>query len=347
MTRVVVNFCNDKSVVLGGVELFNLELESRLVSRGYMIYRARCNSKNVLINTFNRVLKTCSFLLKTGVGRRSRVIIQHGNFLDVLAGFSISVLTFRRIELISHIGTTWNHAKNPFLNLFTRFLFALCLKKLWIIAEQQRSIFTGLECKKIHTLIHSSFSYAKNVAERRCGESPYILFIGRVTRNKGVIDLMSLISDIPKPYQIWIVGNSDADVTEYYENLSAEDQKRIRLVGPVYEIDQKVAIIDRCSFMVYPSYEDAFPLSVIEGYARGKLVICSDISETINFVSYEQLLVEPGDRSGLLDSIKFAIEMPDDAEKVMMRHMKNKALSYAGDAILDDMGFEFRADEDG
>ena len=40
--------------------------------------------------------------------------------------------------------------------------------------------------------------------------------------------------------------------------------KRIFLIGPIYSIREKINIIDNCEFMIYVSYADAFPLTVIE-----------------------------------------------------------------------------------
>lgn len=338
MKGLVITFANDRSTVLGGVEFFNFEFEKRLIAEDYQVFRARSSAPGFATNCVARLIKTLLFLCKNKE-RSYRIIVQHGSFLDVLATLAIAVLIWRRIEVISHIGDSWFHAKNRFLNRLSRRIFNLCLKNLWIIAEKQKSIFRGVESKKVHTLIASELTSISCSNTRSGSSPPYILFLGRVTEKKGAIDLMSVIDQVPNSYEIWFVGPADMDVKKYHHSLPVSQKRRLRLIGSIYEVEEKVALIDGCDFMVYPSYEDAFPLTVIEGFARGRLVISSDISETINFVEFEKLLIQPGDRDKLSLAINVLINIPADTKHVMLKRMMKKAKAYSENAILRDMGF--------
>ena len=97
-------------------------------------------------------------------------------------------------------------------------------------------------------------------------------------------------------------------------------------------------MIDQCLYMVYPSYEDAFPLTVIECFARGKLMLCTNISETINFVASNDLLFSPGDINYLYNFFEY-FSSKNNLNKYydVIKEMKARAHKYAKGAILIDI----------
>ena len=87
---------------------------------------------------------------------------------------------------------------------------------------------------------------------------------------------------------------------------------KIRLLGYISNKKQLINLIDNCIAVVYPSFYDAFPLTVVEAFSRGKPCLCSNISETKYFVDDNSLLFDPNDLLELkkkwrnLDNINFS-----------------------------------------
>ena len=69
--------------------------------------------------------------------------------------------------------------------------------------------------------------------------------------------------------------------------------KRIKFLGFIEKKSDLINIIDDCSVVIYPSFYDAFPLTMIEAYSRGKPCLCSNISESTNFINDERFLFDP------------------------------------------------------
>lgn len=115
-------------------------------------------------------------------------------------------------------------------------------------------------------------------AERVAMGSPYVLYLGRISHEKGV-DLL-VISALERPgVHLKVTGRTDDDysrrIVEMVEDAGASD--RIEFVGFVDGAD-KNALIDGATCVACPStwYEN-MPNAVLEAYAHGKPVIVFDV----------------------------------------------------------------------
>ena len=337
---MIILFANDKQVRMGGVESFNSNLEILLKDREIPFFRARSNLRNVYTNFVIRMLLTISFALKQN---SSRCIIHHSNFLDVLFVLFYSCLTFKRSELISHVGENWKHISNPLLRRISYFILSVFCLKIYYIADKQLDFLPIKKCKKVHSVINGEFAsdktYDRNPVPRNVIDAGYVLFLGRVCERKGVSDLIEAFSRVNNDLYLVIAG----PVEEFFLKKIARKHpklidKKIIFLGPVYDLEKKISLIDQCLFMTYPSYEDAFPITVIECFARGKLMLCTNISETKNFVVSNDLLFSPGD----IDYLRNFFEFFNSKKNLnnyfdVVEEMKASALKYARGEILIDI----------
>jgi glycosyltransferase involved in cell wall biosynthesis len=215
--------------------------------------------------------------------------------------------------------------------------------KIYYIAEKQLNFLPVKKCKKIHTIINGEFASAKtndhNPIPTHIVDAGYVLFLGRVCERKGVIDLIEAFCRIKSDIYLVIAGPAEElflkKIARKYPRLT---DKKIVFLEPVYDLDKKISMIDQCLFMIYPSYEDAFPLTVIECFARGKLMLCTNISETKNFVVSNDLLFSPGDIDYLCNFFEFFNSKKNLNNYFgVIEEMKARALKYARGAILIDI----------
>lgn len=107
-------------------------------------------------------------------------------------------------------------------------------------------------------------------------EGPVVVFIGRVSRDKGAITAAEAIRALREQAQcnvsLILIGPIDRTFARYYERLSASRRKGIVLLGPVDEW-KKHAILERSSMLVLPSRVDSFGIVLLEAWAHGKPVI--------------------------------------------------------------------------
>ena len=133
--------------------------------------------------------------------------------------------------------------------------------------------------------------------------SPVVLFVGRVTRDKGVLDLArafgTLGAELPEAVLL-VVGPDE-------EGLGAEVRRlcggRARVVGYTHAPERYVAAAD---LLCLPSYREGFGAVVIEAAAAGLPAIGSRIYGIVDAVQDGKtgLLFEPGNVGELQDRLR-------------------------------------------
>ena len=112
----------------------------------------------------------------------------------------------------------------------------------------------------------------------------YVLFVGRITPEKGVHHLIEAFRDIDTDRQLVIVGDGSAD-PEYWKSLHmrADGHENVRLLGPVYGEPVR-ELFAHAYLYVQPSEIEGTALSLVEAMGYGNCVLVSDIAENLETV---------------------------------------------------------------
>ena len=106
----------------------------------------------------------------------------------------------------------------------------------------------------------------------------YILYVGRLVEEKGVLDLVRAYKGLNKPgYKLVIVGDADYE-TDYTRELLKEVYGNLRIIltgrlphGHIRKY------YEGCKLLVLPSYSEGFPLVMLEGLLYGAPMLLSNI----------------------------------------------------------------------
>jgi glycosyltransferase involved in cell wall biosynthesis len=131
----------------------------------------------------------------------------------------------------------------------------------------------------------------------------FCLFVGRLSRLKGVQDLILALLDTDTKCVIVGGGPDELTLREYAHSLSLDHKVWFtgalphRLVSELYE---------RAYVAVHPSYAEGFPLVVLEAMSHGLPVIASDIPGMRDAVidGWNGFLYKPGDVPALKSHIR-------------------------------------------
>ena len=133
----------------------------------------------------------------------------------------------------------------------------------------------------------------------------YILYFGRISKEKGLHTLLSVMKLLPE-VQLKIVG--DGPELEIYKNYAIENSlKNVNFLGPKWgeELDP---IIRDSEFVIVPSewYEPSGYV-VLQAFSFGKPVVASNIGGLKDIVVNNEngLLFQSGNKDDLLRTIKF------------------------------------------
>jgi len=108
--------------------------------------------------------------------------------------------------------------------------------------------------------------------------SKILLFVGRVTPDKGIRELLAAFREIvraDKSVFLILVGPFEADAEEIVASASTDDLARnLKIVGYSNEPEKYMALAD---LLCLPSYREGFGTVVIEAAAMGTPTVGTDI----------------------------------------------------------------------
>lgn len=327
-------FSNSTKNTMGGVEIFNEELELLLKKKNIKFNKQESNLKNKHLNYIHRVIKSL-FYIYTSRNKIDFILVQYGNFLDILI-IPLLFISLKKIKVICHIGDTWKHINNLYLRKLTNIILQFFVYELFIITDEQKQFLKHKRTKKIHTIISENF-LQPNINKKE----NFILFLGRICKEKGIEDLIKAYSNLIKRIKLpnlVLIGPCKDDYMKKVFNLIEENHltENIFIKEAIYELDKKIALIDSSEFLIYPSYADAFPLTVIESFSRKIPCLATKISETKNFIEFDEFLFEPGNINELELKLCFLITNKNNINR-HLELMHKKAIEYATGQIINEI----------
>lgn len=139
-------------------------------------------------------------------------------------------------------------------------------------------------------------------------EKVKFLFLGRVGKRKGIIELLEasnlLKSSYGDMFEVWICGDGNISLFEkQIQDYHLESQ--IKYLGWV-EGERKVQLLKDADVFVLPSYNEGLPVSMLEAMAYGMPVISTKVGGIPEVVKDKEsgFLVEPGDVEALRASME-------------------------------------------
>lgn len=136
--------------------------------------------------------------------------------------------------------------------------------------------------------------------------APVVGFVGRITRDKGIHDLLAASHRMRQSgchIHLVIIGPwDDTDPVELECRRSIEEEKWIHHLASVDEPEKYYAALD---VLVFPSYREGFPNVVLEAAASRVPTVGYRVTGVKDAVVHEQtgLLVNPRDWVSLADSV--------------------------------------------
>jgi glycosyltransferase involved in cell wall biosynthesis len=170
-------------------------------------------------------------------------------------------------------------------------------------------------------VLYNSVEQNKRIKEKN--SSPYFLFFGRLSREKGIISLINAFLDLPDQ-QLKIVGTGML----YDEILEmTKESKNIEVLG--YRSGKQLQdIVEGAHFVIIPSewYENN-PMTIIEAYSLGVPVIGTNIGGIPEIIEDGKtgFIVEPYSKQSLKNAVHISSQLTDE----QYSKMSNFAVDFA------------------
>jgi 1,4-alpha-glucan branching enzyme len=148
-------------------------------------------------------------------------------------------------------------------------------------------------------------------------QGPIILYLGRISRQKGVHYLVSSMKEILVSFpsaKLLLVGPDymgyNGHIREFAKALGLDSH--LIFMGPTTDEEEESTIIASCDVFVMPSSFEGFSQAVLKALGQGKPVVVTDVGGLPYEVGYGRfgIITKFGDTSGLAQSILRILNSP-------------------------------------
>ena len=180
-------------------------------------------------------------------------------------------------------------------------------------------------------------------AERYGIPGPFVLFVGRLAPNKGLIPLLEafrVLAEEDPDVSLVLVG-ADGGMDRALELRARElgIDRRVHRVGHVADDAMLASSLHDARLFVLPSEYEAFGLVLLEALAQGTPVISSRVGGIPEFIEDGRagLLVRPGDADALSEALRRLYGDPALARSMGRYGQETTVPRYSWDRVVDEL----------
>jgi starch synthase len=170
---------------------------------------------------------------------------------------------------------------------------------------------------------------------------PYILFVGRVTRQKGIVHLLRALHHVEATYQVVLCAGA-ADTPEIAEEVNAkvaavraDTPNQVVWIQEMVPVERLVTLYSHAAVFVCPSVYEPFGIINLEAMACGTPVVASAVGGIPEVVVHEKTgLLVPFEKAGPetaepKDPQRFARNLAAAVDTLMRSPEKRAAMGTA------------------
>lgn len=262
------------------------------------------------------------------------------NLYICIASYGLSA---KVIVNISGLGSTF--LKSNFLTKIIQFLYKISLKNASTIFFQNKSDLNFFKEKRICKVSSLNLlpgsgidlnKFKKNNHHLVNGSQRDLIFIGRLIRDKGIMEYLNAASYIVEEYSnasFYLYGEVDPHNPSFISSneMKSFASEKINFMGKVQNIE---IALGHASCVILPSYREGMSRSLLEAAACGIPIITTDVPGC-------QEIVEDS-KTGLLCKAKSTQDLIVKIEKFL--DLKNSEIKIMGDKARLKVEKEFSVD---
>ncbi|HVE16752.1 MAG TPA: glycogen synthase [Chthoniobacterales bacterium] len=210
--------------------------------------------------------------------------------------------------------------------------------------ERVPIIYNGIDLEEYRATDSHSALEAHGVDSTK----PYILFVGRIARQKGIIHLVNAIKHLDPGFQVVLCAGAP-DTPEIAEEMKAavtaaqQEREGVIWIEQMVDTKAKIEFYSHAAVFVCPSIYEPFGIINLEAMACETPVVASAVGgikevvvtgETGTLVPLEQMTESPFEP---IDPEKFSRDLAEAVNALMADPAKRKAYGQAGRKRVESM----------
>lgn len=153
---------------------------------------------------------------------------------------------------------------------------------------QDEFITTGLQSDRATILYNFHNLVAADIPARKDSKTLQLLFVGMLNRDKGIIELLTALSEMPKlDYHLNVCGKLvDKSIEAELEDLKTKLGDKVSFLGYVVGED-KTKLFHNSDMLILPSYHEGLPIVIMEALAAGCAIMSTRVGAIPEVLSDE------------------------------------------------------------
>ena len=165
------------------------------------------------------------------------------------------------------------------------------------------------------------------------------LFLSNLMKEKGVnvfLNSIKSLQGVKEKFEVYIIGpSSDISIEEVRSYLVKNNIANVEVLGPIYGED-KYLYLNKSDVFVLPTFNDCFPLTILEAFQAGLAVISTNIGAIPDMVknNVNGFIVPQNDSDSLAEKMKYLIENEAVLNKMKMKNNLEFSENYTEDIFI-------------
>ncbi len=167
-------------------------------------------------------------------------------------------------------------------------------------------------------------------------EEPYVLFVGRISRQKGIMHLLEAAESLPDGVTVVLcAGSPDTPEVEAEMRAKVNQMRNVVWINKMLPKDQVIQLYSHAAVFACPSVYEPFGIINLEAMACETAVVATKVGGIPEVVEDGRtgILVEPANPRQLLDAIVALLNSPETAMKMGLAGRARVEKHFSWDAI--------------
>lgn len=147
-----------------------------------------------------------------------------------------------------------------------------------------------------------------------------LLFLGKITQEKGIYDLIDIISTNKANWEgkLELVIGGNGEVENLLHLINGKGLEKIVRYAGYVSGEVKAELLNHSDAFILPSYYEGLPISILEAMSYGKAIITTNVGGIPSIVTHNGngYIIKPGDTDSLTLAIQQLISMPEEARRM-------------------------------
>ena len=159
----------------------------------------------------------------------------------------------------------------------------------------------------------------------------YILFVGRLVKEKGVHTLLEAFKTLETDTQLVVIGDAPGG-SEYAQELMSLADERVSFLGAVYGREFE-SLRNGALVYVHPSLLDGTSIALLGAMGAGRCVVSSDLKENMDVAGDAAVYFRKDDATSLRESLDVLLRDPEKMKVCSRKAAERASELYDWDTI--------------